>query len=360
MAIIISQNGKNAKRVDPSSFGMEDSLQQYIYDNPESVPVYEISEDIRLLILAREFPTNSGPIDALGVDQEGTIYVIETKLYKNPDKRLVVAQALDYGASMWRHATDFDDFTNLLETKVQQQFGMSLLEKLSEFFDLEEAGATELLQSTRNNLDAGRFKFVVLMDNLEKRLKDLIVYINQNSQFDVYAVELEYYTHDKYEIIIPKLYGAEVKKDVTSARASGQRKQWDKNSFFEEIENKLGSAEKSAVTKLFEWAEQNAESVAYGTGAQTGSFIPRFPNISQYAFIVAYSDGRIRIQFWGYDENTLQHLFDSLKKYLTDKAIVNQLKEACDKQTHKDLPPQTVAKEADNLIKALDEFTANY
>ena len=359
MAIIISQNGKNAKRVDPSSFGMEDSLQQYIYDNPESVPVYEINEDIRLLILAREFPTNSGPIDALGVDQEGTIYVIETKLYKNPDKRLVVAQALDYGASMWRHATDFDDFTNLLETKVQQQFGMSLLEKLSEFFDLEEAEATELLQSTRNNLDAGRFKFVVLMDSLEKRLKDLIVYINQNSQFDVYAVELEYYTHDKYEIIIPKLYGAEVKKDVTSARSSGQRKQWDKNSFFGEIEN-LGADERTAIKKLFDWAEQKAQSVTYGTGSQAGSFIPRFPNISQYAFIVVYTDGRIRIQFWGYDENTLQLLFDSLKNHLSDKAVVGQLKEACDKQTHKDLTTQTVAKEADNLIRALDEFTGNF
>ncbi len=65
MAIIISKNGKNAQKIDKSVIQKEDYLQQYIYDNPEMIPVYEISEDIKLLILCREFPTNSGPIDAI-------------------------------------------------------------------------------------------------------------------------------------------------------------------------------------------------------------------------------------------------------------------------------------------------------
>lgn len=76
-------------------------MQNYIQENPEALPVYEIREDIRLFIIAREFPTKSGPIDALGIDKDGEVYIIETKLYKNPDKRLVVAQVLDYGAAVW-------------------------------------------------------------------------------------------------------------------------------------------------------------------------------------------------------------------------------------------------------------------
>ena len=48
MAIIISKNGKNAVKVDKSNFALEDHLQQYIYDNPESIPLYDIKEDIRL------------------------------------------------------------------------------------------------------------------------------------------------------------------------------------------------------------------------------------------------------------------------------------------------------------------------
>ena len=53
MAIIISKNGKNAKKVDKSTFEKEEYLQKYIHDNPESIPLYDIKEDIRLLILAR-------------------------------------------------------------------------------------------------------------------------------------------------------------------------------------------------------------------------------------------------------------------------------------------------------------------
>ena len=60
MAIIISKNGKNAQKIDKSDFEKEDYLQKYIHDNPESLPLYEIKEDIKLLIVAREFPTNSG------------------------------------------------------------------------------------------------------------------------------------------------------------------------------------------------------------------------------------------------------------------------------------------------------------
>ena len=37
---------------------------------------------------------------------------------------------------------------------------------------------------------------------------------------------------ENYEIVIPKLFGAEVKKDI--AVASGARKRWDEASFFED------------------------------------------------------------------------------------------------------------------------------
>jgi RecB family endonuclease NucS len=108
MSIIISQKGINAKVVTRSDFENEDYLQNYIHKNPESIPLYDIAEDRKLFIVKREFPTNSGQIDALAIDQAGGLYIIETKLYKNPDKRLVVAQALDYGAALWKHLNDFD------------------------------------------------------------------------------------------------------------------------------------------------------------------------------------------------------------------------------------------------------------
>lgn len=214
MAIIVSKNGNNAQKLSETRFGLEDQLQEYVKNNPDIIPIYEIRQDARLLILAREYGTNSGPIDALGVDQDGNMYVIETKLYKNPDKRIVLAQALDYGASLWRHSGDAADFVEMLNQKVLAQFGMGLIEKLQDFFEVDDTRF--IVDTMAKNVVNGNIKFVILMDKVEDRLKDLITYVNQNSRFDIYAVDLEYYKHEEFEIIIPKLYGSEVKKEVTS------------------------------------------------------------------------------------------------------------------------------------------------
>ncbi|MEM4605887.1 MAG: hypothetical protein QW103_02550, partial [Candidatus Pacearchaeota archaeon] len=59
------------------------------------------------------------------------------------------------------------------------------------------------------------------------------------SRFNIFLVELEYYKYDDYEyykyddyeIIIPRLFGNEVKKDLTLSNFLSRRK-WDENSFF--------------------------------------------------------------------------------------------------------------------------------
>ncbi len=220
MSLIISKNGKNAKRVNRTGFENEDELQRYIYENPESIPLYDIKEDIRLLIVAREFPTQSGPIDALGIDRDGELYIVETKLYKNNDKRNVVAQVLDYGASLWKHSSeDWDGFRAELEKQSLKKWQIGLQQKLQDFFSTTEEEAATLIENLSGNLDEGRFKFVILMDTLHDQLKDLILFINQNSKFSLFIVEMEYYKHEEYEILIPRLYGAEVKKDVAVSRS---------------------------------------------------------------------------------------------------------------------------------------------
>ena len=234
MAIIISQKGKKTQKVDKLDFEKEGNLQSYIHENPESIPVYEIEESKRLFVVAREFRTESGPIDALAVDKDGDIYVVETKLYKNSDKRTVVAQALDYGASLWRHS-DYGEFINLLNSEISKKFKVSFEEKVKDFFKIDEEQTGILLEAIRTNLQHGNIRFVILMDAVDDRLKDLIVYINQNSQFDIYAVQMEYYKFESYEIMIPKLFGVEVKKSMTSNSTGSPRRKWDEQGFFEEV-----------------------------------------------------------------------------------------------------------------------------
>lgn len=298
MAIIISKNGKGAKRVDPSPFEREDHLQEYIYQNPDCIPLYEIKEDIRLLILAREFPTASGPIDAVGIDGDGELYLVETKLYKNPDKRLVVAQVLDYGASLWAAGGNFDQFVSTIEEEVSKTFGVGLNQKLKEFFGIDsDEEVSALRENLRTNLNKGNFKFVVLMDKLHSQLRDLIVFINANSRFDIFAVEIEYYKHEDYEIVIPKLFGAEVKKDTAVASPSGTRRKWDEASFFEDARQQLDETDIQAVRELYEFSKRTADEIKWGSGMTRGSFNPVFFGISAKSLFTVRSLGSLTFNF---------------------------------------------------------------
>jgi len=329
MSIIISKNGKNAVRVDKSDFDKEDYLQQYIHENPESIPLYDIKEDVKLLILAREFPTNSGPIDAIGIDKDGEIYIVETKLYKNPDKRTVIAQALDYGAALWKHSGDFSDFVGILDGSVQKTFKVSLNQKLQEYFGLSDEELNQLLDSVKNNLSGGVLHFVILMDKLNAQLKDLILYVNQNSQFDIYAVELEYYKHDTYEIIIPRIFGAEVKKGVV--RSSSKRKIWDEGQFMNEINKNFSGKELNYIKKLYNFCKSNSI-IYWGTGNTRGSFNPVVEKISENKSIITVrSNGVLSLNFHWLNEskNTEEYrdLFGKLIEEKTGLKLQNDWKE---------------------------------
>ena len=248
MSIIISKNGKNAKRVEKIHFKKEEDLLKYISENPDCIPIEDIKEDVRFIILSREFPVNVGSIDALGVDSEGDIYIIETKLYKNPDKRRVLSQVLDYGASLWNTFSDSNEFIQTLSRRIMDKTGKSLIDRLEESFGTSE----EIIESMKINLSNGSYRFIILLDKVPSALKNLILYINQNSQFSVYSVELEYYKHEGYEILIPDLFGAEVKKKISNTR----RRQWDESSFFEEIEKNLDEKSIKAVKHLYEFSKE--------------------------------------------------------------------------------------------------------
>jgi len=263
MGIVISQNGRNAQIIEKSEFEKEDFLQEYIQNNPEAIPIYELQDDRRLLIAKREFPTNSGPIDALAFDETGNIYVVETKLYRNPDKRTVVAQALDYGAALWKHFTDFPKFINILDREAHNKFGMSFSEKVQSFFSFNEEEYDTFLDGLKRCLNDGDIKFVILMDALDERLKDLIVYINQNSQFDIYAVKLEYYKFKENEIIIPKIFGVEVKKNV---KGYADQEAWNEETFFKEYEKNGLIGEAKAARAILNWVNEKKLRVWWGRG----------------------------------------------------------------------------------------------
>jgi hypothetical protein len=220
--------------------------------------------------------------------------LIETKLFKNPDKRTVVAQVLDYGASLWKNYSP-EDFVNVLEERVAKDFHISLTEKIMESYKVEEEEASDLITTLKENIEDGLFRFVVLMDRLDERLKDLILFLNANSQFDIFAAEVEYYRHEDLEILIPKLFGAGARKPVPSGR-----KKWDKAAFFEIAGQKLGQTrDLRIVQSLYEFSEEHGK-VDWGTGAGSGSFTLKVEHPESQkgliSLITVWTDGNIEFR----------------------------------------------------------------
>ncbi|MEJ7577733.1 MAG: hypothetical protein WKF74_12105 [Pyrinomonadaceae bacterium] len=309
MSIIVSKDGKNAQKLERTVIQLENYLQQYIAENPNSLPLYEIDENIKLLVLAREFSTGSGPIDALGVDGEANIYIIETKLYKNADKRIVVAQMLDYGASLWSNFGDANDFMAKLDTAVNAKFNVALSQKLEEFYGLEVEAVIEFLERLKQNVREGRFRFVVLMDRLDKRLKDLIAFVNRNSRFDILGVEWNFYQHQDFEILIPNLYGAEIKKEVDNhapvGTVSGARGKWDEQSFFAELARRVGTEEAESIHEFYIFSDEHADEIAWGSGNHKGSFSSIFRSISDRSLYTVNSHGSLQLNFnWHGDSDS--------------------------------------------------------
>jgi hypothetical protein len=66
MSITISKQGKNARRLQRAPIQQEEYLQAYVHNSPDVLPLDELKDNLRLLILAREFNTSSGPIRRFG------------------------------------------------------------------------------------------------------------------------------------------------------------------------------------------------------------------------------------------------------------------------------------------------------
>lgn len=303
MTIIVTSQGGRTTKLQPTHVDREDVLQRYIHEHPECLPLEEVGEDLRLCVLCREFPTSSGPIDALGVDQFGDIYIIETKLFKNPDKRTVIAQAMDYGSALWHGHDEPRSFLDRIDSLLQQRKSPSIRERLTSFVGDPE-GVNDLLNRISANQSAGAFRFVILMDRLTDRLKDLVTFINENSKFTVYAVELEFYRHEGIEIVIPRLYGAEIKKDISSSRGDSARKKWDEQSFFEDATKRLTPREVAAIRLIYERVQEWADEISWGTGVTAGSFSPKKEPEWPRAPFSIYSDGRLVLNFGYFEAGT--------------------------------------------------------
>jgi len=196
-------------------------LQELLYRHPELLSVDAFDDTFAPAIpIGREVATDRGPIDNLYVSVEGGITVVETKLWKNPEKhRTVVAQVIDYAKEVatW----DYDRLCSTVlasSRKRDETENASLEEKVAQ--PLKEAGIKlhEFQENVATCLAEGSFLLLIVGDRISPNIALLTKAIQSapGLGFTLGLVEMQLYqmapTSEWPLIVVPEVVGRTVEK----------------------------------------------------------------------------------------------------------------------------------------------------
>lgn len=102
------------------------------------------------------------------------------------------------------------------------------------------------------------------------------------------------------QMLVPRVIGqtaeARQKKTPSAPRSS---RQWDEQSFLEEIENRAGSMEAEVAGKIIHWSRGAFSRLTWGKGAIDGGFSPALDHDGRsYWPFYLWTHGKIEIQFY--------------------------------------------------------------
>jgi hypothetical protein len=198
--LLIRRGGDSWAEPEITGHKSEDDLQQLLATSPDLLPG---SETGLPMAVARELRVATGRIDVVGVDVEGELTLCECKLAANPGaRREIVGQLLEYASSL--RGMTFGDFSVRFEARVGRPLARAVSDIAGEAFDEESFEA-----QVAENLEAGRFRLVLVVDSITEPLKQTVVYLNDHLDASVLALELAYLRDGEVEMLLPAVYGEE-------------------------------------------------------------------------------------------------------------------------------------------------------
>jgi len=200
MKLLVRRGNGHWTEPEISGHQNEDALQHLLATAPDLLPGAETGLP---LAVARELQVSSGRIDIVGVDVDGEITLCECKLATNPGiRREVVGQLLEYASVLQGMA--LADFATRFAARTGKPLSTAVAEIAGEGFDPEAFD-----QRVAENLAAGRFRLVVVVDRISDALRDTIQYLNDHLDRAVLALELAYLRDGDVEMLLPRIFGAE-------------------------------------------------------------------------------------------------------------------------------------------------------
>ena len=161
-----------------TSYGSEKALQDILADDGSLVPGCAGTAAVT------EFGTRAGPIDILYIDAGGVITLVECKLRSNSEiRRKVIGQLIDYASAL--ATMTYDEFAQRFASRA----GFALEKAIrATAVDFDRATFRDTVAS---NLEAGRFRLVIAVDEITESLRRSVEFLNDHSTDDVIFLALE-------------------------------------------------------------------------------------------------------------------------------------------------------------------------
>jgi len=296
-------------------------LQRILEKNPDLIPGDQINptDPRRWLVVKREMPVpdpstgdNRWSIDLFFVDQDAMPTFIECKRYNDTRaKREVVGQMLEYAAN-GHYYWSKDEMRTYAEQAAEKN-GISLEEEIKHLQPEEPESVDGFFQHVQDNLREGQVRLVFFMEESPPELKSVVDFLNkQMERSEVLLVEARQYEHNGTKIVTPILFGfteeaRQVKKTVSVT--TGQRRKWDKESFFNDARERLKEKEVSAIKQIFDKSQELKCELSWGTGKISGSFSAKWPHLGAYSVYSVFSDGSITINYGSFKNTPEQKEF---------------------------------------------------
>ncbi|MEI8002981.1 MAG: hypothetical protein WCG94_01460 [Methanothrix sp.] len=288
------------------SYGSEADFQELLAKYPNLLAGNQINDaqPRRWLLISREaaLPSEENgsdrwSVDHLFLDQDAIPTIVEVK--RSSDTRIrreVVGQMLEYAANAvvyW----PLEEIRAKFDVTCQAK-GLNSEDVLEAFLGPSE-DSVSFWQKTKTNLQAGKIRMLFVADEIPKELRRIVEFLNeQMGPAEVLAIEIKQYTGQGYKSLVPRVHGQTEEAIAKKNPNAGSKRQWDDESFFNELKSRRSIEEAEIAKKILDWARDKLPRSWWGKGKQDGSFYPILDyNGEQYYPIAIWTYGKIEIQF---------------------------------------------------------------
>ena len=285
------------------SYDSEDVLQALLEQYPNLLAGAQMDEAVprKWLFIGREIPVptdqwSSGglSLDHLFIDQDAIPTLVEVK--RGTDTRIrreVVGQMLDYAANAVAY-WPIEKLRSLFEAQCQAAGRDPGLE-LPKFLE-DESAPEAFWQTVKSNLQAGRIRMVFVADEVPSELRRIVEFLNsQLERAEVFAVEVKRFVGQGHAVFVPHLIGQTVEAEMKKRPIP---KQWDEESFPEELARRRPAAEVDVARSILDWARQKVTRVEFGRGQRSGSFVPiQKEGLIDHLLFAVWTYGTVEIYF---------------------------------------------------------------